>query len=480
MIKNRIYDLQTAAVRFVKKLRNKNRYGNLGSFFNQSFGNPDKLIEYNKSRVTGPEPCVCHAPFRSLYFDMNGYATACCFNRVHILGKYPENTIDEIVNGEKRSRLQMELYRQNFMYGCLHCHKLIEAANFEGVEARLYDGLKDQGTMPSEIVFELDNICNLECIMCHEGFSSSIAKRKGIAKSKYVYDSEFIRQLKPYLKKIIVAKFLGGEPLLTNIYYEIWNLILDINPKCKISLQTNGTVFNEKIKSYLNRGNFYIGISVDSLIKENFENIRKNADFNIVMHNIDEFRKIARLKGNFVNISVCPMPQNWKEIPNLVEYCNNKNVFIYFNTVYTSGFAISDLSEDKLLEILNYYKTINIPVRSYISKRNLKFFKDFVLNVEYWYHTKKQASPYTMRRHKWTGNIFKNFIINKINNDSISIDKLNNVFEGIINEFYFSDQDIENLNNLKSEDLITTLSNESVIELREMINRFIEFGKFSK
>ena len=133
---------------FVKKSRNKIRYRNLSDLINPAFGNKDKLLAYNKSRVTGPEPCVCHAPSRSLYFDIHGKATACCFNRANVLGKFPENSISEIIDGGKRRFLQTELCRQNFMYGCQHCHKLIEAGNFDGAESRLYDNLKDQAYVP--------------------------------------------------------------------------------------------------------------------------------------------------------------------------------------------------------------------------------------------------------------------------------------------------------------------------------------------
>jgi len=463
-----------------RKLRNQIRFNNLNKHISEGFVNKDILIKYNKSRVTGPEPCVCHAPLRSLYFDIHGKATACCFNRTYILGQYPYNGISEIINGENRTFLQNQLCRQNFMYGCQHCHKLIDAGNFEGVEARLYDNLKNQKNVPSEIVFELDNTCNLECIMCHGEFSSSIAKKQGLSKIQHPYDDEFISQIKNYIPYLKVAKFLGGEPFLINIYYKLWDLIIDLNPKCKIILQTNGTIFNEKVKDYLNRGNFYIGISVDSLDKRNFEHIRKNAIFETVMNNIDEFIKVSNKKGNFVNISVCPMQQNWKEIPDIVKFCNARNVFIYFNTVYTEGFAISELPEEKLFEILTYYKTSKIAAKSYIAKRNSRFFRNFISNVESWYNVKEIESRFTRKRHLWNYNKLREALILKLNEDESAIKVLDEVIDKSNTEFYLSDENVQTLDNTKSEDIINALKTESKDKIRHRMLSFVEKGKFGE
>ena len=53
--------------------------------------------------------------------------------------------------------------------------------------------------------------------------------------------------------------------------------MIELNPKCKISLQSNGTILNEKIKSILQRGNFHIGLSIDTLDPMRYEKIRSGA-----------------------------------------------------------------------------------------------------------------------------------------------------------------------------------------------------------
>lgn len=475
---NKIKDIFAFGKIKARKISNTIKFSPISAHIQPAFGNKQNLVLYNKSRSTGPEPCVCHAPLRSIYFDIYGNATACCFNRAHVLGIYPQQSLSEIIYGNKRRFLQKELCRQNFMYGCQHCHKLIESKNFEGTEARMYDNLKDQGVIPSEIIFELDNTCNLACKMCHEGFSSTIARQKGLEKIKHSYDDEFLKQLSELIPTLRVAKFLGGEPFLIEIYYRIWDMILEINPKCKILLQTNGTIFNDKIKSYLKRGNFYIGVSVDSLKKEVFESIRCNAVFETVMENIKRFSEIAKRKHTYVNVSVCPMLQNRNEIPELVDFCNQNGLFVYFNTVYTEGFALSSADEGELLDLLKIYRQHKFKNRGIIAKRNIEFFKNLISNVESWYNVKEQASRYTRRRHKWNNKMLLEVLTRLASEDKNAKIIINKVFQEIEIEFLLSDQDIENLNKMEPEELIFATHNETEEQLKSRILRFVELGKF--
>ena len=115
-------------------------------------------------------------------------------------------------------------------------------------------------------------IPNLECIMCYGNFSSSIRKnREKLPSTPTVYDEKFLESLDPIIPDLKYVKFLGGEPFLINIYYEVWERIIECNPNCLIDVQTNGTILNDRVKDILERGNFRIGVSLDSLKKETYE-----------------------------------------------------------------------------------------------------------------------------------------------------------------------------------------------------------------
>lgn len=357
-----------------------------------------KLIEYNMQRSYGCDPTICHAPMRSLYFGFNGIVTACCFNRKYILGKFPENTIEEIIYDDKRKLLQQKLDRIDFSFGCDYCKDFIICCNYKSVGAYYADIIPAQipkkRNIPTEMVFELDNSCNLKCEMCNAKFSSAHNDGKRIVAP---YDSdEFIEQLKPFIPYLTTTKFMGGEPFMSEIYPRIWELIISLNPKCLIQAQSNGTILNDKIKSILQHGNFQIELSIDTLNPERYEKIRNGAKIENTLKNLESFKQISEKNGNTLLISACPMKENRFDIPELVAFCNLKNILINFNNVYTENFTLTELSEKELAELIDYYNNHNPKGYNHISKHNHKAFSDLTKNVEY---IKNHLEQYEEIRH---------------------------------------------------------------------------------
>jgi len=447
--------------------------------------NNDSIKNYQYSRQTGPEPKICHAPSRSIYFGFNGVVVPCCFNREYEYGNYPQNTVKEIIHSKRRINLNNTLKNQDFTKGCKHCLNLIESSNFHGVESRLYDGLKqNKNGYPSEMIFELDNTCNLECIMCNGTFSSSILKNRENKKYKSgPYDKAFVKQLIPYLKQLEVAKFLGGEPFLIPLHYDIWEEIIKHNKSCAINLQTNGTVFNNKIASLLERGKFQIGISIDSLQKERFEQIRKNANFDHVLENLEKFISYSRRHNTFVNLSVCPMKQNRDEIPEIVQFCNDKGIFIYFNTVYTKGYDLRELKSETLKSLIKTYNNAIISGNSYISKRNIKLFKSLIRQIEDWQKQKESDEAFIKKQYPYGINELTGLFKKKLNSDdSILQEKLSIVMNALSlkKEVLLSDAHFNTLAAIDNADFTNGLRNESIENICLRINNFIEHCDLSK
>jgi MoaA/NifB/PqqE/SkfB family radical SAM enzyme len=441
----------------------------------------NKIGGYQKNRHTGPEPKICHAPLRSIYFGFNGLSIPCCFNRNYVYGTLPAQSVDEIIKSPLRAELQEKLKKEDFSYGCEHCLNMINTENFESVEARLYDGLNRQKKdFPSEMIFELDNTCNLECVMCEGRFSSSILKnRDGTDYKQGPYDATFVEQLTPYLKRLEVAKFLGGEPFLIKQYYDIWEIILKVNPKCIINLQTNGTVYNQKIESLLKRGRFQIGISLDSLDKNLFESIRRPAVFETVISNIEKFHKHTLKKNCFINISTCPMIQNYKEVPQIVNYCNSKEFFIYFNTVYTNHFNLQELNSAELKAIVNYYKTSLLKGRGYIAKRNKNTFLSLTRQIANWQLQKLIEEERLVRRYTYSIEGFFTLIQQKTGRrDHFLDEKINRNLTGLPQEIKLSDAHLEHLQQISSEEFVRVLNQQPDIVLQKLMKNFLDTGNF--
>ena len=307
---------------------------------------------WNRERTPGKRHALCHAPSTSLYFGRDGHVCACCYSRTNPLGHYPEQSIAEIWSGKRIHALRKEISQNILPMGCETCAEQLHARNFKGLLAGNFDrfapfsveaGLSQLKSLvsgapsepwPRQMEFELSNKCNLECAMCSGLFSSSIrANREGKPPLPQVYDSAFVEQLKPFIPHLKQAKFLGGEPFLIDLYYEIWELFIASNPACEIQITTNATVFTAKVKRILERLNCQIIISFDSVHKATYEAIRRNATFERTLENLETFSAINRKQGKWLTLAVCPMALNARQIPDIVDFANARGMRVFFNTV---------------------------------------------------------------------------------------------------------------------------------------------------
>ena len=349
---------------------------------------------YNKQRPLGPLPKLCYAPWNNIFFNTHGKAIVCCKNTKIILGTYPENSIHDIWFGEKIQILRDSISRNDLSMGCYKCHEAIKQSNISSMTSIYYDkyGMMLKNKYPRVMEFELSNHCNLACIMCSERVSSSIAKQKNLSSPiKSPYDSQFVNQLDEFIPHLHEAKFFGGEPFVIDIYYDIWEKIRQKNHRIKILAQTNATILTDRVKNIINKGNFSVSVSLDSVDKNNYEFIRKNADFDKTMKNIKWFGDNTHNLG----IVATPFRQNWKDIPNIVHFCNNNNYSLYFSPVFhPKELALWSWTNEALDEIISFYASIILLNKTNIQKHNFQTFSELVSAIKHWRFQKGQEKNF--------------------------------------------------------------------------------------
>src|SRR4051794_16093821 len=112
---------------------------------------PGLLKEYNAARRPEVTHKFCHAPYLSLNFHQSGNVNVCCYNRNHVLGRYPENTIEEMWVGAKLKELRRALEKPDLSLGCQGCGLVLQEKAFISMHARDYDH-----KMPKSGKLELD------------------------------------------------------------------------------------------------------------------------------------------------------------------------------------------------------------------------------------------------------------------------------------------------------------------------------------
>lgn len=352
------------------------------------------LGAYNLNRSFGPRPKLCYAPFSNLYLGSTGRVTSCCFNRHYLLGTYPDQSLDYIWNGSLRKALCSALDSGDLSKGCQSCGELIRDGNYSSVNAQTYDYFSAASVpYPTRMDFELSNTCNLSCTMCNGYCSSTI--RKEVEKNTPLhspYDADFLRQLEPFLPHLQYAKFLGGEPFLIPLYFRIWERLSLCNPDVQLYVQTNGTQYNSRVEEVLRKGLFSIGVSIDSLQKPVFEQIRRKAKYEEVLENIPLFSRYCLKFGTRFSLSVCPMRSNLDELPDIVAFADELGAQLYFNVVYEPHvLAVWTLPAD---ELRDYASDLEIRSHKLPETPNRRVLMDFIHQLHSWANEAEERISY--------------------------------------------------------------------------------------
>jgi len=344
---------------------------------------PDAISALDAARGVPYGTPVCPAPSVNLHFSQLGVVTACCFNRFHVLGVYPQQSVDEIWNGKPIRELREALSGYDLTKGCEKCAQQIEARDFGGSHAIFYtnharilratrvesgmhpDGDPGKAPLPMRMEFNIHNACNLQCVMCHGLASSSIrTHRESLPSLANPYDQAFVDQLAPYLRYVVETDFMGGEPFMIPVYRMIWERIAVENPRMKVCILTNATILDDSIKRLLEGLNCWMHVSIDSVFKETYEAIRKGASYETVMANCEYYGRLMKERGLSFMFRYCPMRLNWREIPDTVQFCNDRDIQLMYNQVDSPlSLSLHTLAPSELRSVVSFLRE-RIPERA--------------------------------------------------------------------------------------------------------------------
>ena len=356
-------------------------------FFNRYHPVSEKnLNEYNACRPSGPQPVLCYAPFRNLFFNPDGRVIACSYQRNFTLGTYPEQRLREIWNGRPLKTLRKYILKNDLSLSCYVCQNYLESGRYDGVRASMYDEMPNAGNYPSVMEFNIDNTCNLECVMCIGELSSKVRQnREKKAPLRSPYDNAFVEQLTEFIPHLTETKFYGGEPFLIPLYYDIWEKIIALNPRCRITIQTNATVMNDKVRNLLGRANVHINVSLDAVTPHVYESIRKGARYETVQENLRYFAGSCRKNNRFFGITAQIMQHNWKELPLLVDFCNAMDIPLYLGTVWFPLTAsLWNLDPERLSQIEAYLKQASFSTTGKTAQANIAHYNSMIRQIELW------------------------------------------------------------------------------------------------
>ncbi|MEF8848060.1 MAG: radical SAM protein [Candidatus Thermoplasmatota archaeon] len=179
---------------------------------------------------------------------------------------------------------------------------------------------------PFLIVWDITNKCNLNCKHCYANAGKNSSDELTTEQAKEVID-ELDKASVP------IIAFSGGEPLIRDDIFELTRYASDKG--IYVAVATNGTLITkEKAKKMKEAGIKFTQISLDGASAETHD---KFCGIDGVFEKTIEGIKNAVEEDFFVNIASTATSYNYKEIPEIIDLCEELNVdwFMLYNFVPT-------------------------------------------------------------------------------------------------------------------------------------------------
>ncbi len=174
---------------------------------------------------------------------------------------------------------------------------------------------------PNRVTVELTNNCNLKCTMCPREYMESSKGYMSMSLFKKIIDEISMHN------NVALVPFFLGESLLHPEFIEMMTYVKekDISP---VQLTTNATIMTEDIvQALIDIELDFVSFSVDSIDHDIYSKIRKGADLQNVLKNIEKFSEIKRKKGQDkpeIQVSVVKTESTIDSIDEFVDFWRDR------------------------------------------------------------------------------------------------------------------------------------------------------------
>lgn len=294
-----------------------------------------KDIQNSEQHHLDESKVFCMAPWIHMHVWPNGRAFPCCLAdpAKPDYGNTNTSTLKELWNSDTARRLRRNMLASKPSAECSRCYKLEADSNaftlrknmnskFRHHYQKLWDTQPD-GTHNdvnfTYMDFRFSNLCNMSCRSCSPTFSTSwyddFVKRYGsvpkdVAEQKFMQLKNkpgFKEELWPYLDTVEEVYWAGGEPMVTDMHWDIMNYWVETGHAKKISVlyTTNFSQLEYKRQNILDLWPHFKNISVSASLDAmgtHAEYIRKGT----VWKDIEANRKLMIERAPDITFDICP------------------------------------------------------------------------------------------------------------------------------------------------------------------------------
>jgi len=314
--------------------------------------------------------CFCPMPWTGLMYNFDGTVKN-CIRSANPIGNIKDQSIQEILVGDKNSNTQLRMLSSQPAENCYPCYDLERGKkNFDIVSDRVFyiRELKNVGldtySAGNHDLHTVDvrwsRLCNFACVYCSAEFSSKWAIEVNDTRSapsliqvanfkKYVFDHAH------QLRHVYMA---GGEPLLIKENLEFLDLLAKVNPKVNLRINTNLSKVDTKIfERVCAFENVHWTVSLDEMGEE-FEYVRYGGSWQDFLDNLNHIRHLShKITFNMLHFAL-----NYLSIFVTVD-------FLMSNLFHANSFVIGPLLAPTDLDIRHLPRAVLDNVRHELHQR---------------------------------------------------------------------------------------------------------------
>jgi MoaA/NifB/PqqE/SkfB family radical SAM enzyme len=350
----------------------------------------------------------CPYPWNSIFINHDGGQRFCCHSNILPLG-----ILD--FNHENIKKIRLQILNGSLPPACSHCIR----ADADGSVSPRKEAIKQfpeitpdyaasitksDGQIQesaSSFYITLGNKCNLKCMMCSPGVSSSWSDEDWLSITNYnvnnivgynvnksllnVINRSFLNNIRSVnfewynnqqfvdsiiktiyessKSKTILVRFSGGEITTNPAFVLFLNKLKDISDLIKLEIITNGTSIPQHVESLMRQFNVNVLLSLDGIGTKN-DYIRYPSKFSVIDKNI------KRMKDIIGKIFITITSINMFDVLEVIEWCEERELETQFNMVYGPMRVLCPLSLPKDIRLLAAEKLKQIKVK-YTSQNDI-------------------------------------------------------------------------------------------------------------
>lgn len=308
----------------------------------------------------------CSLPYINLSIEPDGRVTPCCKNfKLSYKTELGNKTINKesVINfwhSKDRINLIDQLESGKRVKSCFQCWEAEDAGkkSFRMIANESCGHLvEDKTQLPKLVYIATGNTCNLKCRICWPDRSSQILEENKnlslIGKIQILVDNSFrtgkesfsedndnfwknVIELFPKVTSLVLS---GGEPMYVKNNQKFVKNLVDLGyaKNIDITYNTNGTLYPEKhIDALKEFRSVTMKFSIDA-INEKFRYIRHPGNFETWEKNTN--RILTEHPNWNIEATISVSIFNIWDIPEVYEYCTEKNLNINLDFVYDSRSA---------------------------------------------------------------------------------------------------------------------------------------------